>query len=134
TRIRDLGVEWVQIDEPILALDLSDAWKQAYAGVYEALSTTGVSILLATYFEGLRDNLTVLDGLQVAGVHVDLVRAPDQLQPVADALRDDQVLSAGVIDGRNIWRTDLDRVREQLAPVAARLGDRLWLAPSCSLL
>ncbi len=134
SRIRDMGVEWVQIDEPVLALDLPKAWKDAFAQVYAKLNEAGISILLATYFEGLRDNTDVLDGLPVAGVHIDLVRAPDQLDKVASVLRDDQVLSAGVIDGRNIWRTDLDRVRDSLADVAGRFGDRLWLAPSCSLL
>src|SRR5690606_743525 len=72
--------------------------------------------------------------LPVAGLHIDLVRAPDQLPRIAAGLRPDQVLSAGVIDGRNIWRTDLDVALSALAPVRQQLGDRLWLAPSCSLL
>src|SRR5690606_20709304 len=72
--------------------------------------------------------------LPVAGLHVDLVRAPAQLDAVLAALRPGQVLSAGVIDGRNIWREDLDALRERLAPAHRALGPRLWLAPSCSLL
>mgnify|MGYP003582617423 CR=1 FL=1 len=134
TRIKALGVEWVQIDEPILTLDLPVQWQEAYARVYAALAGADVKILLATYFEGLKDNLPVLQGLPVDGVHIDLVRAPDQLQEVVAVLRPEQVLSAGIINGRNVWRTDLDQARAVLIDLKAILGDRLWLAPSCSLL
>jgi len=134
TRLKAQGVTWVQIDEPILALDLPQAWRDAFVQAYQHLTQAQTSILLATYFEGLRDNLTVLRGLPVQGVHVDLVRAPQQLQDVLGVLGRDQILSAGIISGRNIWRTDLDAACATLAPVKAVLGDRLWIAPSCSLL
>jgi len=134
TRLKAQGVTWVQIDEPILALDLPQAWRDAFAQAYQHLAQAQTSILLATYFEGLRDNLPVLRGLPVQGVHVDLVRAPQQLQDVLGVLGGDQILSAGIISGRNIWRTDLDAACAALAPVKAALGDRLWIAPSCSLL
>jgi 5-methyltetrahydropteroyltriglutamate--homocysteine methyltransferase len=134
-RLAGQGVEWVQIDEPILVLDLPPAWRKAFASVYATLTAAApVKVLLATYFGALDDNLETALALPVAGLHVDLVRAPEQLAPVAATLRGDQVLSAGIIDGRNIWRTDLDAARDRLAPVAHVLGDRLWLAPSCSLL
>jgi len=133
-RIAQQGVEWVQIDEPILGLDLPPAWKSAFARVYKILSGTGVNLLLATYFEGLKGNLELLGELPVQGVHVDLVRAPGQLAQVVAALRPDQILSAGAVNGRNVWRTDLDEAREALLPVRQKLGERLWLAPSCSLL
>ncbi len=132
--IRALGVEWVQIDEPILGLDLPEPWRQAFQRVYETLAEGGVRILLATYFEDLRENAGILQDLSVAGVHVDLVRAPDQLARVLAVLDDEQVLSAGLIDGRNIWRTDLDKAAKLIRAAAAQLGERLWLAPSCSLL
>ncbi|MBP6018748.1 MAG: 5-methyltetrahydropteroyltriglutamate--homocysteine S-methyltransferase [Burkholderiaceae bacterium] len=134
TQLQDLGVEWVQIDEPALVMDLPDAWRDAYRRVYQTLSESGPSILLATYFGGLQDNLSVLDGLPVQGLHIDLVRAPQQLDQVLAVVRDDQVLSLGLIDGRNIWRTDLDHAKSQVAALAAQRGDYLWLAPSCSLL
>src|SRR5690606_130410 len=102
--------------------------------VYEALSTCGPKLLLATYFEGLKENVDVLKGLPVSGVHIDLVRAPDQLAPVLAALDGQQVVSVGLIDGRNIWRTDLDGARALIQPLVQQYGDRLWLAPSCSLL
>ncbi len=133
-RLAGLGARWVQIDEPILALDLPAAWREAFAAVYERLAGAPVSILLATYFGALDDNLPVVRALPVAGLHVDLARAPEQLAAVAGGLRPGQVLSAGVIDGRNVWRADLDAWRARLAPYAATLGERLWLAPSCSLL
>ncbi len=134
TQMRELGVQWVQIDEPILTLDLPVAWREAYQRVYQALAQPGLSILLATYFEGLHDNLPVLKDLPVQGVHIDLVRAPDQLDDVLSVLSDEQVLSLGLINGRNIWRTDLDQAHTLVKPLLAQRGDRLWLAPSCSLL
>ncbi|AOB30785.1 5-methyltetrahydropteroyltriglutamate--homocysteine methyltransferase [Bordetella sp. H567] len=132
-RIAELGVEWVQIDEPILALDLPAAWREAYAAVYARLSGAPLKLLVATYFDGLQDNLATAAALPVAGLHVDLVRAPEQLTPLLQVLGA-KVLSAGIVNGRNIWRTDLDAALRTLAPVKAALGDRLWIAPSCSLL
>ncbi|MFF7397045.1 5-methyltetrahydropteroyltriglutamate--homocysteine S-methyltransferase [Achromobacter sp. NPDC008082] len=133
-RFAKQGVEWVQIDEPILAVDLPEAWRDAFKQVYGTLAASPVKLLVATYFDGLKDNLATAQALPVAGLHVDLVRAPEQLADVVAGLRAGQVLSAGIINGRNIWRTDLDAAIAALAPVKRRLGDRLWLAPSCSLL
>ncbi len=133
-QINELGVEWVQIDEPILGLDLPPAWQSAFKVVYEQLAQAGIPILLATYFEHLHENVEVLNGLPVQGVHIDLVRAPDQLDDVLAVVSDEQVLSLGLIDGRNVWRTDLDKARALVETLAVRRGDRLWLAPSCSLL
>ncbi|MVW72187.1 5-methyltetrahydropteroyltriglutamate--homocysteine S-methyltransferase [Bordetella sp. 15P40C-2] len=133
-RLATQGVEWVQVDEPVLVLDLPQAWREAYLAAYARLAQAPVKLLVATYFGALGDNQDLALDLPVAGLHIDAVRAPNELESVAARLRDDQVLSAGVIDGRNIWRTDLDAALAKLAPVRARLGDRLWLAPSCSLL
>ncbi len=133
-RFKAMGVQWVQIDEPILTLDLPVQWRDAFAQVYTQLAQAAPNVLLATYFEALGDNLPVLQGLPVQGLHIDLVRAPAQLADVVALLRPDQVLSAGVVSGRNIWRTDLDQAHAMLAPIKAQLGERLWLAPSCSLL
>ncbi|MVW78846.1 5-methyltetrahydropteroyltriglutamate--homocysteine S-methyltransferase [Bordetella sp. 02P26C-1] len=133
-RLATQGVEWVQIDEPVLVLDLPQAWREAYLAAYARLAQAPVKLLVATYFGALGDNQDLALDLPVAGLHIDAVRAPNELESVAARLRDNQVLSAGVIDGRNIWRTDLDAALAKLAPVRARLGDRLWLAPSCSLL
>lgn len=133
-QIKALGVEWVQIDEPILSLDLPVQWQDAFKNVYDTLAEASVNVLLATYFEHLKENIEVLKDLPVQGVHIDLVRAPDQLDGVLAVLGNDQVLSIGLIDGRNVWRTDLDQACTVAEPLVASLGERLWLAPSCSLL
>ena len=132
--LKEQGVEWVQIDEPILVLDLPQDWKVAFESVYSRWSGNGVKRLLATYFGGLGDNLGLACRLPVEGLHIDTVRAPEQLGGILDQLPPYKILSAGCVDGRNIWRSDLDRVVQTLEPVHERLGERLWLAPSCSLL
>lgn len=125
------GVEWIQIDEPALALDLPAEWVAALDKVYGELAQAKAKILLATYFGSVAEHAAVLKALPVAGLHLDLVRAPEQLAAFADY---DKVLSAGVIDGRNIWRADLNKVLDAVEPLQAKLGGRLWVAPSCSLL
>ena len=127
-------LEWVQIDEPILTLDLPHAWHQAFESVYHRLHSCPVKILLASYFGELNGTTTTVVNLPVDGIHVDLVRAPEQLSALLDRLPAYKVLSAGVVNGRNVWRCDLQRTIDQLAEAEERLGDRLWIAPSCSLL
>ena len=133
-RLKAQGVEWVQIDEPILGLDLPDAWRHAFEPSYWQLARSAPKLLLATYFSPLAENLRLACQLPVAGLHVDAVRAPDELVGVADWLPSHKVLSVGVVDGRNIWRTDLDAALQKLRPVADKHQGELWLAPSCSLL
>jgi 5-methyltetrahydropteroyltriglutamate--homocysteine methyltransferase len=129
------GAEWVQIDEPCLALDLSDEVREAYKSAYEKIAEVDVKIMLTTYFEGLRENLETAANLPTAGLHVDLVRAPKQLDEVLDALPAEKILSMGVIDGRNIWAADLDKALEKVEKAVNRLGaERVAIAPSCSLL
>ncbi|QIM63569.1 5-methyltetrahydropteroyltriglutamate--homocysteine S-methyltransferase [Pasteurellaceae bacterium Orientalotternb1] len=125
------GAEWIQIDEPALALDLPAEWVEAYKAVYAELSKVNAKLLLATYFGSVAEHADLLKGLAVDGLHLDLIRAPEQLSAFADY---DKVLSAGVIDGRNIWRANLNQVLDVLEPLKAKLGERLWIAPSCSLL
>jgi 5-methyltetrahydropteroyltriglutamate--homocysteine methyltransferase len=128
------GASWVQLDEPCLGTDLDDDTRAAVAFAYDTLGTgPAPRILVATYFSGLADNLELAAALPVAGLHVDLVRDPAQLPGLLDRLRPDTVLSAGVVDGRNVWRTDLRRTTALLGPAHDRLGDRLWVSPSCSL-
>ncbi len=128
------AVDWVQLDEPILTLDLPPAWRAAFASAYGDLAGAGRRILLATYFGELGDNLDVAAELPVAGLHVDLARAPEQLDAVLQRLPAERVLSLGVVDGRNVWRTDLEAVVTRLEPAYRQRGERLWVAPSCSLL
>jgi 5-methyltetrahydropteroyltriglutamate--homocysteine methyltransferase len=127
------GAEWVQIDEPVLVSDLEDAARDALNEAYCEL-TGGPKILLATYFGTVGDNSQTLVALPVAGVHIDLVRAPEQLEAVARALPKERFLSLGLINGRNIWKaalTDGERLIEQAKIMH---GDKLFVGPSCSLL
>jgi 5-methyltetrahydropteroyltriglutamate--homocysteine methyltransferase len=131
------GAEWVQLDEPCLVLDLDETSRSALRRAYGrfALEVPGIKIMLASYFGAIGDNLETALALPVAGLHVDLVRAPEQLDQIASRVRKDLVLSLGVVDGRNVWRSNLPALLERLEPAVARLGkDRVQLAPSCSML
>lgn len=128
------GIEWVQVDEPALVTGLDARWQAAFASAYDRLQPSGVKLLLATYFGRLEDNLALACALPVDGLHLDAIRARDEVAPAITALGPDKVLSLGVIDGRNIWKTDLHATLEWLEPVQRQLGQRLWIAPSCSLL
>jgi len=133
-RLAGQGVEWVQIDEPILGLDLPQDWKNAFERTYHSLQYSPLKKLVATYFSGLEDNLGLAVSLPVDGLHIDLVRAPEQLALVLDRLPTYKVLSLGVVNGRNVWRCDLEQALGQLLEAQQRFGDNLWVAGSCSLL
>ncbi|MEZ7809686.1 5-methyltetrahydropteroyltriglutamate--homocysteine S-methyltransferase [Alcaligenes phenolicus] len=128
------GVEWVQIDEPILVTELDADWQQAFKTAYQQLKAAGVKLLVATYFGQLLENAALAASLPVAGLHVDAINDRDGVDALLKLLGDDKVLSLGVINGRNIWKTDLTAVLDWVEPIAKQLGDRLWIAPSCSLL
>ena len=133
-RLHDLEIGWVQLDEPSLCTDLEPAWLDAYDAAYDSLAQAGVRILLATYFGTTVDYADRLRRLPIGGLHIDTVRAPETLTLWRDALPSDWVLSAGIIDGRNVWHNDLRSTLAKLRPLHDELGDRLWIAPSCSLL
>lgn len=133
-RLREAGVRWVQIDEPILSLELDTRWLDAFWPTYAALVKDAPSLLLATYFDEVSEHAALLQSLPVAGVHLDLVRGPRQLTTFAPTWPQDKVLSLGVIDGRNIWAADLENVLANIRPLQEKLGDRLWIGSSCSLL
>ena len=133
-RLAAQGVEWVQIDEPILTLDLPQAWKSAFERAYHILQYSPLKKLVATYFSGLQDNLGLAVGLPVDGLHIDTVRAPEQLTAVLDRLPTYKVLSVGLVNGRNVWRCELEAALAQLQFAQERFGDNLWVAGSCSLL
>lgn len=133
-QLQQQGVQWVQIDEPILVLDLPAEWQRAFESAYRRLKVRGIKLLLATYFGALGDNLYVASRLPVDGLHIDLVRGPEQLSQVLNALAAYKVLSLGIIDGRNIWRSDLRNLLQTIEIVRNRYAGEIWLAPSCSLL
>ncbi|BEO54418.1 5-methyltetrahydropteroyltriglutamate--homocysteine methyltransferase [Serratia marcescens] len=125
------GVEWVQIDEPALVLELPQAWLDAFKPAYDALQGQ-VKLLLTTYFDSVGHNLDTIRTLPVQGLHVDLVAGHDDIAALNAALPQDWLLSLGVINGRNVWRADLSRWFERLQPL---VGQRpLWIGTSCSLL
>ena len=134
-RLQQLGADWVQIDEPCLVLDLDETDRAALHTAYRLLARTapGVKLMLTTYFGGLEDNLETALALPVAGLHIDLVRAPDQLDRVLANAPTGLVLSLGVVDGRNVWRADLETLLTRLEPLLAT-DRQIVLAPSCALL
>ena len=137
SELAQAGATWIQLDEPTLALDRNEAERAAFLHAYGQLSKRAgkARLLVATYFAGLDDTVSTAVALPVQGLHVDLVRAPQQLDKLLAAWPKGRVLSAGVIDGRNVWRADLAKQRELLDRAAAKVGrEHLWVAPSCSLL
>lgn len=128
------GVEWVQLDEPILVTELDAQWQRAFTRSYHELRPGSLKLLLATYFGELQDNLLLTCELPVDGIHIDAINARAELSKIIDWLPAHKVLSLGVIDGRNIWKADINALLDYLEPIYKRLGDRLWLSPSCSLL
>ncbi|MFB5944420.1 5-methyltetrahydropteroyltriglutamate--homocysteine S-methyltransferase [Albibacterium profundi] len=135
--LKNNGVEWVQFDEPFLALDLSDKEKKYFKSVYKQIRSKfpGIQILVASYFEGLRDNIDLACSLPVDALHIDLVKDPAQLNDVLVSLPDTTKLSLGVVDGRNIWKNDYASSLAQIQQVVDKIGDeRVLVAASCSLL
>ncbi|MEW8104695.1 MAG: 5-methyltetrahydropteroyltriglutamate--homocysteine S-methyltransferase [Candidatus Thiodiazotropha endolucinida] len=134
TQLAAAGVEWVQIDEPILVTELSATWQHALRNSYYQLQSSPVKLLLTTYFGQLRENLQLACELPVAGLHIDVSRQQEEVSRIIDWLPMHKILSLGIIDGRNIWKSDLNAMLAWLEPIHSRLRQRLWLAPSCSLL
>ncbi|CAG9409956.1 5-methyltetrahydropteroyltriglutamate--homocysteine methyltransferase [Providencia alcalifaciens] len=131
SRLAEKGVEWVQIDEPALVLDLPIKWQQAYQEAYQAL-TGKTNLLLTTYFDGISHHLDLIKQLPVQGLHVDIVAGKDDIAALHQALPKDWVLSLGLINGRNVWKGDLGEKFQRVKPL---LGERtLWVGSSCSLL
>jgi 5-methyltetrahydropteroyltriglutamate--homocysteine methyltransferase len=136
-QLADAGAEWVQMDEPYLVMDLTIEEKAAFERAYAGLGKLSrrPKLLLATYFGALLDNLKLAQNLPVEALHLDLVRAPEQLKVALRQMPVDLILSLGVVDGRNIWRTDLEKASGLIKEAIAQLGsDRVWVGPSSSLL
>ncbi len=136
-KFRAAGADWVQIDEPCLVTDVEPGTLAALDAVYKRLADAAgdMNVLLATYFGELGEALPAVMRLPVRAVHLDLVRGPGQLRAAMDLAAPGQMLSLGLIDGRNIWRTDLVAALDVAEDASQRLGvDRVLIAPSCSLL
>ena len=136
-KLEDMGVEWVQMDEPCLALDLQRRYRDAYITAYRIMrqSAPNIKILLATYFGHLDDNMDLAFILPVQAAHLDLCRAPDQIRDAVSFVPENMMLSLGIVDGRNIWRNDLHKSLEFVEFVESHIGkDNIMVGPSCSLL
>ncbi len=131
------GAHWIQFDEPFLGLDLTEKAKEIYQSVYNELRNQfpNLKFIVATYFEGLKDNLSLAVSLPVNALHIDLVRSPEQLDEVLNAIPQTLSLSLGVVDGRNIWKNDFERSLGFIEKTVNTIGsERIFIAPSCSLL
>ncbi len=136
-KLVDKGVSWVQIDEPILAMDMCETGKQNFKPVYEELAKAvpGLNILISTYFEGLRDNMDLAFSLPVQAVHLDLRRDAHQYKDAIGIIPEGMMLSLGLVDGRNIWKNDLHQSLNIIEFVESHIGsDRVMVGPSCSML
>ena len=138
-KLKQAGAQDVQIDEPVLVFDLPPKSKAAFKPAYEKLGALGDKaprLTLATYFGDIVHNIDVLASLQnLHAIHIDLVRHPEQLDTVISALGPNQTLSAGVVDGRNIWKTNFKTAIEKVEQAIQKLGkDRVVVATSSSLL
>lgn len=131
------GVEWIQFDEPFLSLDLDEKAQAAFKSVYATLRKKfpALKIIIATYFEGLRDNVALATNLPVCALHLDLVRDPQQLDTVLDQIPSKLSISLGIVDGRNVWKNDFELSLSFIKKAVDKIGsDRVLIAPSCSLL
>ena len=137
TKLADAGAQYVQIDEPFLALDIDDATRALYGKVFEKLAAAakGVKLIVATYFEALRDNEDTAVSLPVHALHLDLVRGENQLDTILSKIPASLTLSLGIVEGRNIWKNDYENSLVKIKQAVDALGkDRVWVAPSSSLL
>ncbi|MCD9616256.1 5-methyltetrahydropteroyltriglutamate--homocysteine S-methyltransferase [Chryseobacterium gleum] len=137
TKLQDQGAEWIQFDEPFLALDLTERAKETYHFVYTEIRKRfpKLKFIIATYFEGLKDNTSLAVSLPVNVLHIDLVRNPEQLDDILDVIPESLSLSLGVVDGRNIWKNDYEKSLSLIKKAVNQLGsERILIAPSCSLL
>jgi len=128
------GVAWLQLDEPVLGLELNSEWQQAFTQAYKTLEKGSLKVLLTTYFASVDHHINLIKYLPFDGLHIDTVAEQTNVNTIIEQLPNNWIISLGVINGRNVWKTDLVSAYQKLQPLYRQLGDRLWLAPSCSLL
>jgi 5-methyltetrahydropteroyltriglutamate--homocysteine methyltransferase len=137
TLLIDNGAKWIQFDEPFLALDLTPKQKKTFRFAYSRIRNNfpSINILVASYFDSLGDNAELAADLSVDAIHIDLVRAPEQLEKILNLITADKKISLGIVDGRNIWKNDFENSLFLINKAIEKLGeDRVMIAPSCSLL
>lgn len=136
SRLAAAGAQWIQLDEPVFSLDLNDKQRAAFKTAYNQLAKSKgtAKLLVTTYFGGVRDNLDAYLALPVDALHFDFMRGAEDIDTVLKKFHQDKILSVGIVEGRNIWKNDYDSSLAVLQKAKAVVGDRLWIAPSCSLL
>ncbi len=136
SKLAAAGAQWIQLDEPVFSLDLTDKQRAALNVAYDRLAKIkgNTKLLLTTYFGDVRDNLDTYLALPVEALHFDFVRGGEDLHPVLKKFPQNKILSAGIVEGRNIWKNNYSASLIVLEKAKAVVGDRLWIAPSCSLL
>nr|WP_256200577.1 hypothetical protein [Verrucomicrobium spinosum] len=137
SRLAAAGAQWIQLDEPVFSLDLTEKQLAALKSSYERLSKAkgSAKLIVTTYFGGVRGNLDAYLALPVEALHFDFVRGAEDIDAVLAKFPQDKILSVGIVEGRNIWKNHYDASLEVLAKARAAVGaDRLWVAPSCSLM
>ncbi|MDR6525051.1 5-methyltetrahydropteroyltriglutamate--homocysteine methyltransferase [Chryseobacterium rhizosphaerae] len=137
TKLQDQGAQWIQFDEPFLTLDITEKAKETYQYVYQELRKQfpKLKFIIATYFDGLKDNASLAVSLPADVLHIDLVRNPEQLEDILSAIPENLSLSLGVVDGRNIWKNNYEKSLTFIKKATEKLGtERIFVAPSCSLL
>ncbi|WP_019027101.1 5-methyltetrahydropteroyltriglutamate--homocysteine S-methyltransferase [Colwellia piezophila] len=134
TQLSDAGVQWLQLDEPVLGLELDHQWQQAFTQAYQQLKKGQLKVLLTSYFASIDHHIALIKDLAFDGLHIDTIAEQSDVVSIIERLPNDWIISLGVINGRNVWKTDLVSVYQKLQPLYKTLGARLWLAPSCSLL
>lgn len=137
TKLQDQGAQWIQFDEPFLTLDITEKAKETYQYVYQELRKQfpKLKFIIATYFDGLKDNASLAVSLPADVLHIDLVRNPEQLEDILSAIPESLSLSLGVVDGRNIWKNNYEKSLTFIKKATEKLGtERIFVAPSCSLL
>ncbi|MGE8527168.1 5-methyltetrahydropteroyltriglutamate--homocysteine S-methyltransferase [Chryseobacterium rhizosphaerae] len=137
TKLQDQGAQWIQFDEPFLTLDITEKAKETYQYVYQELRKQfpKLKFIIATYFDGLKDNASLAVSLPADVLHIDLVRNPEQLEDILNTIPENLSLSLGVVDGRNIWKNNYEKSLTFIKKATEKLGtERIFVAPSCSLL
>ncbi|MBK4765031.1 MAG: 5-methyltetrahydropteroyltriglutamate--homocysteine S-methyltransferase [Pantoea sp. Brub] len=126
------NIEWVQMDEPILGLDLSMEWQDAFKMAYNFLKNQ-VKLLITTYFGSISHNIDLICKLPIQGLHIDLIQGKDNIEMINDYLPSTCLLSVGIINGRNVWRTNLNNCFKLLKSLIHKRKN-IWIGTSCSLL
>lgn len=135
--LKQIGVEWLQIDEPFLGVEQDTKNIETFAITYHTLNklTHRPKLMLTTYFDSIAEHFSLLNDLNFDGIHLDLIRAETQLTKALQVLNKNTILSLGIIDGRNVWRTDLEKAYSLINQAISEFGEeKILIAPSCSLL